>query len=392
MTDYALNYASKSTQTVHSSHWLQSWQPQALKSEARTLPAELYTSPKIYRLEQQQIFGKAWYYVGHLSQLQGANSYFTVEIAEQPLVIVQDQTNQLRAFLNICPYQAAPIAFGSGQCDRFTRPYHAWSFDLTGRLIETADMEADMETTEEFDRANSHLTAVQIDTWGAFIFVNLDPNCEPLAVQLGELPEMFKRYQLSTWRRIHSIDYWTETNWKLYVDNNTESYHEASVHAGYLKKYAKTTTAEARNHYYLQYAPLAPDDDLRSHMLPGLYAEGLSESEQNGKSTISLFPNFAWILRPCIAVIYLIDPQGPQRTRIRWDWLVPDTEAASSAENIEPLIQFFDKLQQEDLNLLPDVQKAIQSRGYRPGRLSPTREVGTHLFQQLVMRYLSQRD
>ena len=381
-----IDSASKSAQTAHSLPGLQSWKPQALKSEARTLPSELYTSPEIYRLEQQQIFGKAWYYVGHRSQLQGAGSYFTVEIAEQPLVIVQDQTNQLRAFFNVCPHRAAPIATGSGQCHQLTCLYHAWSFNLAGDLIGMADM----QPAENFDRASHNLTAVQVDTWGAFIFVNLDPNCEPLAVQLGELPELFHRYQLSTWRRIHSIDYWTETNWKLYVDNNTESYHEASVHSDSLKKYAKTTTAEARNHYYLQYAPLAPDDDLRSHMIPGLYAEGLSESEHNGKSTISLFPNFAWILRPCVAIIYLIDPQGTHRTRIRWDWLVPDTEAASSAQSIGPLVQFFDKLQQEDLNLLPEIQKAIQSRGYRPGRLSPTREVGTHLFQELVMRYLGQ--
>ena len=100
--------------------------------------------------------------------------------------------------------------------------------------------------------------------------------------------------------------------------------------------------------------------------------------------------NFAWIISPTCAIIYLIDPQGSLKTRVRWDWLVPNTEAAKSAGNLEPLIQFFDDIQQEDLKLLPEVQKRIQSMGYQTGRLSPTREVGTHLFQELIMRAITQ--
>ena len=60
-----------------------------------------------------------------------------------------------------------------------------------------------------------------------------------------------------------------------------------------------------------------------------------------------------------------------------------------SAENLEPLIEFFDNIQKEDLDLLPAVQTRIQSMGYRRGRLSPTREVGTHLFQELIMNAIA---
>jgi hypothetical protein len=42
------------------------------------------------------------------------------------------------------------------------------------------------------------------------------------------------------------------------------------------------------------------------------------------------------------------------------------------------------------LNLLPEVQKRIRSMGYVQGRLSPTREVGTHLFQELIMKAVCQ--
>jgi hypothetical protein len=108
-----------------------------------------------------------------------------------------------------------------------------------------------------------------------------------------------------------------------------------------------------------------------------------------GVSTMSFFPNFAWITSPTYAIIYLIDPQGPLKTRVRWDWLVPNTEAAKAPENLDSLIQFFDNIQKEDLDLLPAVQTRVQSMGYKPGRLSPTREVGTHLFQELIMKAIA---
>ncbi len=374
-----------SQEVENRTYFLQAWKPQELRTEATTFPAEMYTSPKIYQLEIERIFGKTWYYVGHDSQLQGPGSYFTVNIAEQPLVILQNKAGELRGFFNVCTHRAGPVALGSGKCSRLTCLYHAWSFDLEGNLRGIPDM----ETAQNFDLASHALTPVKVDTWGPFIFANLDPNCQPLAVQLGELPEMFKRYCFSEWARVYSIDYYTGTNWKLYVENNVESYHEFSVHKS-IAKYYKATKAEARHYYYLQYALLSPDD-VDSLMESGRTFEGLGEVEINGKSTMSFFPNFAWIIRPWIAIIYLIDPQGVSKTRIRWDWLVPNTEAAKTPNNLEPLIKFFDNIQKEDLRLLPDIQKRIKSLGYRPGRLSPTRELGTHLFQELIMRSLTQQ-
>ena len=360
-------------------------QSRSLQREAVTLPAEMYTDPEIYRREQTQIFGKYWFNVGHTSQLDGAGSYFTVEIAEQPLVILLDRTNQLRAYFNICTHRAGPVALGSGKCNRLTCLYHAWSFDLDGTLRGIPDM----ETAENFDVNTHALKSIKVDTWGPFIFVNLDPDSDTLLAQLGELPELFKRYQFENWARVHSIDYQTNSNWKLYVENNAESYHEPSVHPS-LAKFYQQTTATARHHYYLQSSPIFMDDeeDL-TRKDPTLCTPGLSKEEMEWASIMSFFPNFAWIVTPACAIIYTIDPQGVDKTRVRWDWLVPNTEAAKSPENLDPLIAFYDNIQQEDLKLLPEIHKRIRSLGYHQGRLSPTREVGTHLFQELFVKAIS---
>ncbi|MDX2211880.1 MAG: aromatic ring-hydroxylating dioxygenase subunit alpha [Oculatellaceae cyanobacterium bins.114] len=361
--------------------WLRTWQPRSLHQAAVSLPAEMYFSADVYHLEQQYVFGKYWYYVGHISQLEGSGSYFTLDVAEQPLIILKNKAGELRAFFNICTHRAGPLALGSGKCNHLTCLYHAWSFDLDGNLRGIPDMEA----AENFDATDYGLTSVQIDTWGPFIFVNLDPQAQSLAAQLGDLPSLFQRYQLDTWARVHSIDYWLDTNWKLYVENNAEYYHEPIVHPS-LIRYYKHNIAEARHHHYLQFTPALTEGDEWFLADPDLHMPGLNPDEMKRLAVMSFFPNFAWILSPGYAIIYLIDPQGPTKTRIRWDWLVPNTAIATSQDNVQPLIDFGDKIQKEDLRLLPEIQKRVQSLGYKPGRLSPTREMGTHLFQELIMQ------
>jgi phenylpropionate dioxygenase-like ring-hydroxylating dioxygenase large terminal subunit len=368
--------------------WLQQWQPRSLKTAAVTLPAEMYSSPEVYRREQTEIFGKYWYYVGHTSQLAGSGSYFTVEIAEQPLVILRNKAGTLKAFFNICTHRAGPVALGSGQRQRLTCLYHAWSFDLEGNLRGIPDM----ELAENFDTAAHALTPAQVDTWGPFIFVNLDPQAEPLSVQLGELPELFQRYRLAEWALVHTQDYWMDANWKLHVENTAESYHEPNIHPAIAKAYQHLKVA-ARHFYYLQLSPI--DTLLDETQKPyergsGLCAEGLSPEEMEWLSVMSFFPNFAWILSPGYALIYLFDPIGPTRTRIRLQWLVPDTEVAKAPENVASLIERLEFIEMEDLRIMPELQKRVQSLSYHPGRLSPGREMGVHLFQELIRQAVFQ--
>jgi choline monooxygenase len=362
------------------------WQPRSLTKEGKAFPAEMYISPEVYRLEQQHIFGKLWCYAGHISQLGDSQpgAYFTVEIAEQPLVILRTKVGELKGFFNICTHRAGPIVTGSGQCNRLTCLYHAWSFDLDGNLRGIPDM----ELAENFDLAAHALKPILVDTWGPFVFVNLDLNAEPLAAQLGELPEMFQRYRLAEWAHVHTKDYWMDANWKLHVENTAESYHEPNIHPAIAKAY-QHLKVDARHFYYLQLSPI--DTLIDETMQPfergsGLCIEGLSQEEMDWLSVMSFFPNFAWILSPGYALIYRFDPIGPTHTRIRLEWLVPNTEAAKSPENVASLIERLEFIEMEDLRIMPELQKRVQSLGYHQGRLSPGREMGVHLFQELILK------
>src|SRR5580692_10833754 len=103
--------------------------------QASPPPAAYYTSKEIYELEKERIFLKEWLWVGHADQVQNPGDYFTFEIAEEPIVVVRDQSKTVRAFSAVCRHRGAVIATSEGNCKVLKCPYRNWTYSLTGKLI-----------------------------------------------------------------------------------------------------------------------------------------------------------------------------------------------------------------------------------------------------------------
>ncbi|MDX2215846.1 MAG: aromatic ring-hydroxylating dioxygenase subunit alpha [Oculatellaceae cyanobacterium bins.114] len=365
--------------------FLQNWRPQRIET-ASSFPAQMYTSEYVYQLEQERVFGKRWLYVGDISQLPEPGSYFTLEIAQQPLLIVKNLDGQLRGFFNVCPHRAGPIALDAGQCHRFTCLYHAWTFDLNGELKAMPHM-ADAEA---LNPGEFGLKPIQVDTWGPFIFINLDPHAEPLTEQLSHLIEHFDRFNFSKLAKVKRIDYEANANWKLYVENSSESYHVAMVHPSLdLFKALDRFEADVQQHYYTEYFPfLENSDELQKGFAPGLYIDGLNEWEMQGTSVTVLYPNLILVTSPNFVLARMVNPQGLSKTHVRFEWFVPNTDVAKSDANVAAVVQIYDQVVREDLVMLDHVQQRVRSLSYTPGRLSPELEVGVHRFQHALMEYI----
>ncbi len=365
-------------------------QQQQNPNTAFSLPSSFYTDPEIYNLEKQKIFGKSWYCVGLTHQLPKPGAYFTVDIAECPIVLLRDKQGTLRAFFNICSHRAGPIARGSGQANLLTCLYHAWCFDLEGNLKGAPEM----KEAEAFDWSAHALTPLLVSTWGCFIFVNHDLHAEPLATYLGDMPERFQNYlQDQDLALAHRAEYWVDANWKLFVETNMENYHEPTLHPS-LAPYYKEIETEAKGNYTYQWCPEKDVAFLnkteREDEHPDTIFPGLSPAEMSATRLVTFFPNFDLGCSPGSISAVIVDPQAVDRTRIELFWLVPNTEAALSSDNLSPMIVARDQVHREDLQILPDLQKRHASGHYRPGRICPTREVGLLLFQNLVIQSLNE--
>jgi carnitine monooxygenase subunit len=194
-----------------------------------SLPASCYTDPAILELERERIFLRSWQYVGRRAQVAGVGDYFTAMVSNLPVVVVRGE-GKLRAFVNVCRHRRHLVMSGAGNKKSLQCPYHAWTYSLDGCLRVAPRSERE----EGFDKEDFPLIPLQVDTWGPWVFVNPDPEAEPLASFLGELPRVIAESgldptELEFW---HRKEWVRNANWKTMLENYLECYHCPTQHPG----------------------------------------------------------------------------------------------------------------------------------------------------------------
>ena len=358
---------------------------------AQTLASRFYIDPAILDVEKARIFRRTWQLVGTLDHACGEvngvkrtiadpESFFTAEVAGEPIVVVRDKDGTLRAFSNVCRHRAGPIASGSGCKSVLRCGYHGWTYTLDGRLIGTPDVEG----VEFFDRSTMGMVPLGLETWEQFIFVNFDRDAVPLSVYLGDIPEQARGFQFARLQFAERRDYVINCNWKVYVDNYLEGYHIPIAHPGLMREidYAQYRTDTFRYHSQ-QFAPIramkAEDAGERA------YAPGSGTQEA---LYFWIFPNLMLNLYPDNVSTNLIVPLSQDKTLTVFEWFFHDVGSAKVQERMKKAIAFSDEVQQEDIGLCESVQRGLRSSLYDRGRYSVKRENGVHHFHMLLGEFL----
>ena len=207
--------------------------------EADTMPAFTYTSPEFYQREVERIWRKTWNFIGSADQIRNNGDYFTLNFAGAPIIVLRDHDGKIRAFANTCRHRGSELLEGKGNCKLIVCPYHSWTYDLSGNLRGTPEM----DKTLNFNKTDYGLTPISIDTWGNFLFINFDKNPEPLKKHLGDLPEKLAPYRLENMALARRKAFEMDCNWKLFVENAKESYHIGTVHRATINQYASAKAA-----------------------------------------------------------------------------------------------------------------------------------------------------
>jgi choline monooxygenase len=349
-------------------------------SRAATIPSWCYTRPATFAEESDRIFARTWQLVGREAQVPSPGSYFTAEVAREPLLLVRGSDGRLRALSNVCRHRAGPVAKGEGSCAAFRCGYHGWSYALDGSLSNTPEFEG----VEDFDKGSVRLPEFRVETWLGLVFVNLDESPSTLAESLGGLPAELAGRGLEDMTRAASKDWVVECNWKVYVDNYLEGYHIPIVHPGLMKEldYARYETATSGS-YSLQRAPIKERAGSRLRRDP--------RYDAGDALYYWIYPNLMLNVYPDNYSTNLIVPLGLDRTLTVFEWFVRDPKGAGVAEAVAQTIEFSDEIQREDIAICEAVQKGLTSRTYDVGRYSVRRESGVHHFHRLYSEALGGR-
>ncbi|MET1754147.1 aromatic ring-hydroxylating dioxygenase subunit alpha [Novosphingobium sp. RD2P27] len=214
-------------------------------SEPLTFPAEAYISRDYAEAEADRLWSKVWQHAGRVEELAEVGSYITYNIAHDSILIVRTGPDTIKAYHNVCPHRARRLVgnnAGGGQgvlpqskgehsaCGRqgaFTCAYHAWTFDLDGKATHILDKD---DWQGALNEERTSLTPVQVDTWGGWIWINMDPGARPLRDYLEPVASLLDPFEFEKMR--YRFRQWGvfDCNWKVALEAFLEPYHVAGTH------------------------------------------------------------------------------------------------------------------------------------------------------------------
>ena len=195
----------------------------------------LFVDDAVYRLEQARIFAKCWLYLGHESALAETGAFFTTTMGEDPVIVVRDKTDRLRAFLNSCSHRGAKVCrVDSGVATLFRCPYHAWTYSTEGALVAVPRLGP--AYGDALDMSQHGLREVaHVESFHGMVFGTWDAEAPSLREYLGDmafyLELMLSRMDGGT-EAIGGVHKWTiNVNWKIPSENFAgDHYHVPSTH------------------------------------------------------------------------------------------------------------------------------------------------------------------
>ena len=352
-----------------------------LPEHSFSLRAEAYTDSLWDQADQAAIFARTWQWVGHVERLRDPGSYVAVSIAGQPIVIVRDHDERLRAFYNVCKHRAHELVSGSGTTRNLVCPYHAWTYGLDGQL--KASRRADR--LPDFDTKTICLDRVQVEEFGGFVYVNLDPHAEPLAVQAPDLAAEIREWAPDVARLTLAkrLTYRINSNWKNVIDNFLECYHCHIAHKEFVDL-VDMDTYEVKTHgiWSSHFA------DAGGHSNS---AYDVADATVRIHAVWWLWPNTCLLRYPGRGnfMVLQVLPDGPDHCTEIWDFYLEDTNLTEA--EVASVRYINDVLQVQDIDIVESVQRGMHTPAFDQGRIvvdpegSGLSEHGVHHFHGLVL-------
>jgi nitrite reductase/ring-hydroxylating ferredoxin subunit len=196
-------------------------------SEAVTFSVEPYFSEAYARAEGDQLWSKVWQHACRLEDIPHVGDFFTYDILGDSIIIVRTAPDKVVAHHNVCMHRGRRLMEGCGRATQFVCRFHGWRWNLDGEnahVVERADW-GDALSPERI-----RLRPVQADTWGGWVWINMDPDCVPLREYLEPAAELLDPFQFERmryrWRQWVHFD----CNWKTAMEAFIESYHVEGTH------------------------------------------------------------------------------------------------------------------------------------------------------------------
>ncbi|MEV5663833.1 aromatic ring-hydroxylating oxygenase subunit alpha [Streptomyces flaveolus] len=359
-----------------------------------TLPGRYYTDPEIFRQEQQHVLEAMWFCAVRSADLDRPGAFRTVQVGRENVIVTRNRKGALRAFLNICRHRGARICLEeSGEVRRSLQcPYHAWTYDLDGRLIAAPNL----TSMPDVDRTAYGLVEVALREWLGYAWVCLGdepPSFEETvrgaAVErLGD-PAAIDHYGTEDLALGRRITYDVKANWKLLVENFMECYHCATIHPELTEVLPEFAEGYAAQYYVGHGAEFGAD--VQGFTVDGSEGfgrlPGVAEDQDRRYYAITVKPTVFVNLVPDHVILHRMVPLAEDRTVVECDWLYAPEVVASGAD-LSKSVELFHRVNAQDFEACERTQPAMSSRAYRAGGVLVPTEHHIGIFHEWLLQRL----
>ncbi len=355
---------------------------------ASLLPKRTYHDAGIFDWERREILRRDWVLVAREEDAADPGTYLLVQVDGEDLVIVRDRGGRLHAFYNVCRHRGtAVVEEACGKIVRFQCPYHAWIYDLEGKLIRAKHT----EDLDGFSFEAYSLAAVRLETWQGFVFVNLSPDGPSLHDQLGDLVEHLDRFEFGRLQSAKRTEYAVGANWKFIAENYSECYHCPGIHPQLNRLTPYDLGGDYEPHGAWQGGWMELVGEAETMALDGGHGSragrppmpGITPVDERRIDYYVVWPTTFISIHPDYLLLHRLIPEGPDRTRVICDWLFDVDTIAMPGFDPSDAVAFWDLTNRQDWHVCELQQRGTASSSWVAGRYS-NQEASVAAFDRMV--------
>lgn len=206
--------------------------PDALRESTDTylgsedLPISRYLDREFFDLEVEKVWRKTWQVACRESQLRNVGDYFVYDIVNDSILLTRAGDGEIRGYYNSCLHRGRALKRGAGKTEQLRCPYHGWAWSLEGEF-KGAPCQWDFPHVDE---DQFRLPQVRVDTWGGWVFINMDDDAPPLSEYMGILPAHMDQWRHEQRFVAAHVEKVIGANWKAVLEAFIESYHAIATH------------------------------------------------------------------------------------------------------------------------------------------------------------------
>jgi phenylpropionate dioxygenase-like ring-hydroxylating dioxygenase large terminal subunit len=190
------------------------------------IPVDRYIDAKFHELEKAKLWPRVWQVALREERIPNVGDADVYDINDTSIILLRVAPDTIKAYYNACLHMGRNLMDRACKVSEIRCPYHGFTWHTNGKLKHIPGM----WDFPQIDARKFNLPEVKVATWGGFVFINMDPNCEPLERYLGEITGHFEKYPLSDrYTAVHVIKV-LRCNWKTAQEAFMDAYHVVGTH------------------------------------------------------------------------------------------------------------------------------------------------------------------